>query len=132
MTENTTTQSPELAEAVARAATLEARIAEIEAQSRLQVMQAELKAEALRAGMVDLDGLKLLDTSSVAINERGEVAGAAALMAAARRAKPWLFAAAHSSSPAAVPPPAAARTRLATEMTHAEWQAGRKELLRRH
>lgn len=120
-----------LAEAQSRAAALEARIAEIEAQGRLQLLASELRAEALRAGMVDLDGLKLLDTAAVTINDKGEVAGAAALMAAARRAKPWLFGATHSSSPSAVPPPAATRPRLATEMTHEEWQAARRELLRR-
>ncbi len=129
MSDDTNTQ--DLAEAQARAAALEARIAEIETQGRQLLLRAELKAEALRAGMVDLDGLKLLDTSAVSLDDQGEVVGAAALMAAARRAKPWLFAPANSSSPAPVPAPAAPRARLAKEMTHEEWQAARRELVRR-
>jgi hypothetical protein len=115
----------------ARAAALEARIAEIEATTRAQVIRAELKAEAVRAGMVDLDGLKLVDTSAVTLDERGEVKGAAEVMAAMRRNKPWLFGAVSSSSGAAAPAPAAPRARLAGEMTYAEWQAARRELLRR-
>ena len=87
----------------ARAAVLEARVAELEAATRAAVIGGELKAEAVRAGMVDLDGLKLADLSAVTLDDRGAVVGAAAVMAALRRAKPWLFGAANSSSTAAVP-----------------------------
>ena len=44
---------------------------------RTNLVMSELKAEAVRAGMVDLDGLKLLDTSTVTVGERGDVTGAA-------------------------------------------------------
>jgi hypothetical protein len=115
----------------ARAAVLEARVAELEAATRAAVIGGELKAEAVRAGMVDLDGLKLADLSAVTLDDRGAVVGAAAVMAALRRAKPWLFGAANSSSTAAVPQAEAPRPRLAREMTHEEWQAGRKALIRR-
>lgn len=115
----------------ARAAALEARLVELEASTRARILSAELKAEALRAGMVDLDGLKLVNTSGVTLNEKGELVGAAALMSATRRAKPWLFGAASSSSSAAVPPAQAPRAKSASEMSHDEWQAGRRELIRR-
>jgi hypothetical protein len=115
----------------ARAAALEARIAEIEATTRAQVIRAELKAEAIRAGMIDLDGLKLVDTSAVSIDGKGEVSGAAAVMAALRRDKPWLFGGTNSSSTAAPPPAMAPRAKLATEMSYAEWQAARREMIRR-
>ena len=72
-------------------AALEARLAALEATMRERLVRAELKAHALRAGMVDLDGLKLLDTSGVTLNERDEVVGAEPLMAEMRRAKPWLL-----------------------------------------
>ena len=115
----------------ARAAVLEARIAELEAATRETAIRGELKAEAVRAGMVDLDGLKLADTSTVTVDERGAVVGAAALMTSLRRAKPWLFGAVNSSSTAPVPPAEAPRGRMAMEMSHEEWQAGRKALMRR-
>lgn len=120
-----------MSEDAARAAALEVRIAELEVSTQARILSAELKAAALRAGMIDLDGLKLMDTSAVTLNEQGELVGAAALMGAMRRAKPWLFGAASSSSSAAVPPAQAPRSKSAGEMTHAEWQAGRKELIRR-
>ena len=72
-------------------AALEQRLAALEASLRERLLRAELKAHAVRAGMVDLDGLKLLDTSRLVLNERDEVVGAAELMAETRRAKPWLF-----------------------------------------
>ena len=120
-----------MSEDAARAAALEVRIAELEVSTQARILSAELKAAALRAGMIDLDGLKLVDTSSVTLNEKGELVGAAALMSATRRAKPWLFGPASSSSSAAVPPAQAPRAKSASEMSHDEWQAGRKELIRR-
>ena len=115
----------------ARAAELERKLAEVETAARARVAQAELKAEAVRAGMVDLDGLKLLDASAVTVNEAGVVEGAQALLRDMRRAKPWLFAAASSSSVAQAPSAQAPQARLATEMGFEEWQAARRELLKR-
>jgi hypothetical protein len=96
-----------------------------------RVIRAELKAEALRAGMVDLDGLKLVDLSTAKLNEQGEVDGGAALMAQLKREKPWLFGGLSSSSTAALPPAAPPRQKLATEMTDAEYRAARADLLKR-
>ena len=114
-----------------RAAALERRLAEVEAQSRERLIRAELKAEAVRAGMVDLDGLKLLDTGAVTLSEAGEVEGASALMTQLRRSKPWLFGGASSSAAASPPPAHPPRAKLATEMTYDEWQAARAGLLKR-
>ncbi len=112
-------------------AALEQRLAALEASVRERLVRAEMKAHAVRAGMVDLDGLKLLDTSQVTLNERDEVVGAESLMAQMRRAKPWLFGGPSSSSAAAAPQAMAPRSKLATEMTESEWRSARAELLRR-
>ncbi len=48
-----------------RAESLERRLAEIEHEAQARVVRAELKVEAVRAGIVDLDGLKLLDLANV-------------------------------------------------------------------
>ncbi len=115
-----------------RVAGLERQLAEMQAAHRAALLQASLRAEAQRAGMVDLDGLKLVDATALQVDERGEVAGAAALMAAMRRAKPWLFAGGHSSSSTAAAPPAQPpKPRRAADLTYDEWQAARAELLRR-
>ena len=118
-------------DAEARAAALQRRLEEVEAQSRERLIKAELKAEAVRAGMVDLDGLKLVDPAALSVDEAGEVQGAATLMQSLRRSKPWLFSGASTSSAATPPPAQAPRARRATEMTAEEWHAARAELLRR-
>jgi hypothetical protein len=119
-------------------AALRARAEELERQLRDalntqqdRLIRAELKAEAVRAGMVDLDGLKLIDTAQLHLTEGGEVEGAAAVMSRLRSKKPWLFAPPSSSSPAVPPPSSPPQKKLATEMTEAEWRAARAELLRR-
>jgi len=113
-----------------RTEALERQLAEIERVTQTRLVHAELKTEALRAGMIDLDGLKLLDMSGAKLNERGDVEGATALVAELKRAKPWLFG--RSSSSGANPPPAQPpRQKLATEMNDEEYRAARAALLKR-
>ena len=120
----------EVAELRARAVELEGRLREQSAMADARLKQAELKAEALRAGMIDLDGLKLVDTGSVTLGADGALEGGAALMQQLRKAKPWLFADASSSAVAQPPRAEPPRARRATELTVEEWRAARAELLR--
>ncbi len=116
----------------ARAETAEAALADAQAQANARLIRAELKAEAVRAGMIDLDGLKLIDLAEVGLNQNGEVADAASILAKLKRTKPWLFGNAASSSAAANPPrPEPPRMRHASELSHEEWLAARAALLRR-
>jgi hypothetical protein len=110
---------------------LERRLAEQDVTHKAQLIHAELKGHAIKAGIVDLDGLKLIDHSSLNLNVKGEVEGAERLMTELRRSKPWLFQAASSSTAATPPPTSAPTVKRATSMSHAEWQAARAELLRR-
>jgi hypothetical protein len=120
-----------LAELRARADTLERELAASHAETNARVLRAELKAEAIRAGMVDLDGLKLLDLAAVNLSPTGEVDGAGALMARMKRDKPWLFGGMSSSSVSAPPPAQAPRKKLAKYMTDAEYRAARADLIKR-
>ena len=116
----------------ARAENAEAALADSQAKANERLIRAELKAEAVRAGMIDLDGLKLIDLAGVGLNQNGEVADAAAILAKLKRAKPWLFGNVASSSAAANPPrPEPPRMRHASELSHEEWLAARAALLRR-
>jgi hypothetical protein len=115
----------------ARAAELEQQVRSLSEQARANLLMSELKAEAVRAGMVDLDGLKLLDTSTLTVGEHGEVAGAAALMDRFRRTKPWLFGSASSTTTAVPPPSQPPRAKQATDMTPEEYRAARAALIRR-
>ena len=110
---------------------LEASLREAHAVSDRRAIQAELRAEANRRGMVDMDGLKLVDPAAVTIDAEGVVHGVQSLMTKLRRDKPWLFGAGSSSSVAGAPAPAPCRTKLATEMTLTEWRSARADLLRR-
>ncbi len=115
----------------ARADALEKQLNRVQQEADNRLLRAELKAEATRAGMIDLDGLKLLDLSAAKLNASGEVEGASAMMEQLKRAKPWLFGGASSSSPTMPPPAQPPRQKRAMEMTDAEYRAARAELLKR-
>ncbi len=115
-----------------RAELAEAALNRIQADIETKLIRAELKAEAVKAGMVDLDGLKLIDASEVRLNDAGELVEAGAVITRLKKAKPWLFGGPGSTSAAANPPrPEPPRMRNATEMSHEEWLQARAALLRR-
>ncbi|MDB6104053.1 MAG: hypothetical protein JWO52_4052 [Gammaproteobacteria bacterium] len=93
-----------------------------------RIIRAELKAEALKAGMVDLDGLKLADLTKVKINDKGEIEGAEALMTELKKAKPYLFGTVSTSSTAPVPPVDKTAPKLVKDMTPEERAKARAAL----
>ncbi|OYV52248.1 MAG: hypothetical protein B7Z78_06290 [Rhodospirillales bacterium 20-60-12] len=97
----------------------------------LRIAAVELKAEAIRAGMIDLDGLKLIEPDDLKFIEPGNTATASEIIDRLRNSKPWLFSARSSSSGATAPKPEPPRARHARDMTHTEWRAAREALLRR-
>lgn len=111
----------------------DAKIKEANSAADQRIIRAEMKAAALKAGMVDLDGLKLADLSKVKLNDKGEVEGAEALMEELKKAKPYLFGTASTSSTAPVPPAPSGKTapKNAKDMTDAEYRAARAALGRR-
>jgi hypothetical protein len=115
-----------------RADELERRIADLQREAQARLVLAELKAEAVRAGMIDLDGLKLLNLDQIKLDAHGQVDGAAGIMSELRRTKPWLFGGSSSSSSSSKPPPAhPPRQKMASEMTDEEYRAARAALLKR-
>lgn len=115
----------------ARAEAAERALGDVRRESGEKLKRAELKIEAVRAGMVDLDGLKLIDLDRVAVAEDGSVVDAGAIMVRLKRDKPWLFGASSSSSTAKAPRAEPARAQNARELSVDEWRAARAELLRR-
>jgi hypothetical protein len=110
---------------------LETKITEIEACATQRIVQSELRSHALRAGMIDLDALKLIDAVPLTLTDKGEVAGIVQLMADLKRAKPYLFQSSTTSSLSQAPPSTPPAARRATDMTHEEWQTARALLLKR-
>jgi hypothetical protein len=99
-------------------------------RSEQRIILAEMKVEAIRSGMIDLDGLKFLDMAQIRLEESGAVAGGSELIAQLKRTKPWLFAVPSSSSIARVPPSKPTRQKLATEMTDDEYRVARQSILK--
>lgn len=95
-----------------------------------RLILAELRHEALRADMVDTDGVRLLDLSNLRLSADATLPEAPSLIAGLRAAKPWLFTRS-TSSPAAPPSNVPQAPRRATDMTADEWRLARAELLRR-
>ena len=100
------------------------------ATANARLIQAELKSHALRAGIIDLDCLKLLDASSLKLDPEGNVTGGTAALANLKRDKPWAFTRPNSSHPAPPPSPELPKSRTAKEMTYEEWQAARARLIK--
>lgn len=115
----------------ARALAAEQALDTMHREQAEKLKRAELKIEAVRAGMVDLDGLKLIDLDGVTLSDDGAVGDAAAIMDRLKRDKPWLFGKASSSSTAPVPKAEPARARHARELSEDEWREARAALLRR-
>ncbi len=113
----------------ARADALEQQLREVEVQATARLRQSELRSEAVRAGIIDIDGLRLLDPAILTVRGTDSF-DPAAVVNGLRRDKPWLFGAASSSSLRAAPAATPARRRLATEMSVEEWRAARAELIR--
>ncbi|MDB5966474.1 MAG: hypothetical protein JWQ72_2974, partial [Polaromonas sp.] len=80
------------------AADAEGKITAAQQAANDRIIRAELKTSALKAGMVDLDGLKLADLTKVKLNAAGEVEGADELMVELKKAKPYLLTGASTSS----------------------------------
>ncbi len=71
-----------------------------------RIIRAELKALALKAGLRDLDCLKLADLSAVTLKDDDTLEGAAEMLAQLKEAKPYLFLAPERSTSPLDPPPA--------------------------
>lgn len=116
--------------ASAAAAERDAKIAEARSQAEQRVIRAEIKAAAIKAGMIDLDGLKMLDLSKVKLDENGDVLGADEVLADAKKAKPYLFGDAKTSSTTEPPKPKQPNEKInALEMNDAEYAAAKAKLL---
>lgn len=124
--EKKATDLQKLADDATKTAKDTAEAAKTEANERIK--RAEIKAAAIAAGMIDLDGLKLADLSKVTLKEDGTIDGVDVMLTEFKTAKPYLFGKPNSSSNPTDPPPKDPPTaKKATEMTDAEYAAAKKE-----
>ena len=123
--------SAELTLLKSRTDALENALREARDAATQQAIQAELRVEAVRSGMIDLDGLRLLDSGGLQLAEDGTLADAKGMIGRLRQDKPWLFAAKSSSSHSEPPSSVPLRAKHATDMSVEEWRAARADLLKR-
>lgn len=107
---------------------IDSKVKDVQTAADQRVIRAELKAIAVKAGMHDLDGLKLADLSKIKLDDAGEVVGAEELMAALKKAKPYLFGDASTSSTDKTPKPDGGKPKKVSDMTDAERKAEAKRL----
>lgn len=83
------------------------KLAELTNQTKEQVKAAKLEALAIKEGLVDVDGLKLLDLSKIVQKDDGTFEGVEDVFKAAKESKPYLFGEkpTHSSPPGKPPKP---------------------------
>jgi len=99
------------------------------AASDRRIINSEVKAVAVSLGLQDVDAIKLIDTSSLKVDETtGEVAGVAELLTTFKTAKPYLFKEplASTSSTSTPPPKKKAETFDARTATKEEIAADAK------
>jgi hypothetical protein len=120
------------ADAVQAKADADVRIAEATSTANKRIINAELRAEATKAGMVDLDALVMLDAdkAGVKLSDDGAVVGAAEALAALKSAKPFLFGSAKTGN-TETPKAGDTKSKSALDMTPQELAVAKKELTRK-
>jgi hypothetical protein len=101
------------------------KIEEASKSAQLRIIKAELKAFAVKAGIVDLDGLAFIDMTKVKLSDAGEIEGADEAIDALRKAKPYLFTKTTAST-TKVPEKTSTESKKVTELPEAEYRAERR------
>jgi len=103
------------------------KIEEVSKSAQLRIMKAELKAFAVKAGIVDLDGLAFIDMTKVKLTDDGEIEGADEAIDALRKAKPYLFTKTTSSTERP-PKNAPNEVKKVTDLSEEEYRAEKRRL----
>lgn len=112
-------------------AAAESRIKETVSLADQRIIRAELKALAVKEGLIDLDDLKLINLNGISLDENGEVQGAEELMKQFRAGKPHKFGQGNTSNPSPAPKPNAGSRKSAMEMTDEEYRREREKFMKR-
>lgn len=114
----------------AKVTAAEGKVTEVTGKAKTRATQADLRIAAKDAGMVDLDGLKLLDSNAIRTDDDGNVTNGAELMATLKTAKPFLFGTGSTSSTSNPPPPRQpSEVKSALTMTADEYKSRRADAM---
>jgi hypothetical protein len=103
---------------------------DIRREYEARLLQANLRTEAVRAGMIDLDGLRMIDTTKIKIDNEGNIIDGKGLMQSLQKKKPWLFGSMSSSSTLPTPSSAPVRQKSAMDMSDEEYISARAALVK--
>jgi hypothetical protein len=112
----------------------DAKVAAANKTANDRIIRAELKAAALKEGLIDLDDLGLVDISSITVKEDGSLEGTEKVIADFKIAKPHKFGAVNTTTPDKQPtkPGGSDETpKKATEMTPEEYKKAKAEMLKK-
>ena len=118
----------------AAASDAEGKVTEAKKAADARILTSEMRTAAKAAGMVDLDGLKLIDTSTIKLKDDGTAEIPADFFSKAREAKPYLFTPAKgtetgTTSTTTPPPPASsAAGKHAKDLSAADFDAELRRL----
>lgn len=116
------------AEVASLKAAYEEQLGQLTRTSQQKLVRAELKAQALKAGIIDTDLLNLVDLASVKLSPEGDVLNAQEVLADFAKAKPQFFGPVTTTSTAEAPRPRdTTQTRSFSEMSPAEQQAWERQ-----
>jgi hypothetical protein len=126
-------ESETVARANAEKSAIEAKTA-----ADTRIVSVELKAAALKAGLIDPDDLRLVDAAALKLKEDGAVDGIDAVLETLKTSKPHLFTKPadpavppnSTSNPTPPPSPVPPAPKNALEMTDAEYAAARNNIAR--
>ena len=110
---------------------LESELSELRTRARERISQEQLKVAGLRAGMIDLDGIRLIDLPQSAIDSDGNVQDPDRIIGELKLKKPWLFSASSSSPMLSVPTAQMIVQKLATEMSDEEYRSAKASILKK-
>lgn len=128
--ENLTGQVASTKEEVAKVKTeYETKTAELEAKAKETTKIGKLEVQALKEGMIDLDGLKLADTSKVTLDEKGELVGTEDFFKTLKESKGYLFGKVNTTNIDRVPKPGSPDPVDAKNMKQEDYEAAKSKLI---
>ena len=114
----------------------ETRFNDIKVKSEQRIVMAELKAEAIKAGIINHNDLKILDLNSIKLDEKGDVIIPKDFFDSAKKERPYLFKISGAESGNTTittpsPSPTNIKKKL-SEMTKDEYEASKNNIIKNY
>jgi len=105
------------------------KTAELEAKAKETSKIGKLEVAALKEGMIDVDGLKLADTSKITVDDKGNLVGTEDFFKGLKESKGYLFGKINTTNIDKVPKPGDQTSVDAREMKKEDYEAAKNRLI---